>query len=167
MAHFAFFATNSACLISRASSTGRCNTIQCIDSAMLPRKNRPFGCTRPKSSQRSVPAGLTLASDFGFCFQCQVGSSLVLRRPIETTAFTRHYPFCPSFGSGRYCDLRNQLPWALVQSCAFCFASAICSGVIFSPMVASSFLLDSVPAFAARLVHMYASTKFWGTSFPL
>jgi hypothetical protein len=36
-----------------------------------------------------VPAGLTLTSNFGFYFQCQVGSSLVLRRPIETTAFIR------------------------------------------------------------------------------
>jgi len=33
----------------------------------------------------SVPAGLTLASDSSFCFQCNVGSILVLRRPIETT----------------------------------------------------------------------------------
>jgi len=57
---------------------------------MLPRENHLLGCTRPKASQGSVPAGLTLASGFGFCFQCQRGSSLVLRRPIETTAFTRH-----------------------------------------------------------------------------
>jgi len=26
-------------LISRASSTGRCNTIQCVDSTVLPREN--------------------------------------------------------------------------------------------------------------------------------
>jgi hypothetical protein len=61
---------NSRCLVTRASSTGRCNTIQCIDSAMLPRKNHLFGCTGPKPSQRSVPAGLTLPSDIGFCFRC-------------------------------------------------------------------------------------------------
>jgi hypothetical protein len=28
-------------------------------------------------------------SDFSFCFHCQVGSSLLLHRPIETTAFIR------------------------------------------------------------------------------
>jgi len=28
------------CTISAASSTGRCNTIQCVDSAMLPREKR-------------------------------------------------------------------------------------------------------------------------------
>ena len=38
----------------------------------------------------SVPAGLSLASDFAFCFQCQPGSSLVLPRPIEITALIRH-----------------------------------------------------------------------------
>ena len=45
-----------------------------------------FGCTRSIPSQSSVPAGLTLASDSGFCFQCQAGSNLVLHRPIEITA---------------------------------------------------------------------------------
>src|SRR5271170_6631095 len=73
------------CLVSRASSTGQCNTIQCIDSTMLARENHLFGCARPKPSQGSVPAGLSLTSDLGICFQCQVGSSLVLRRPIEST----------------------------------------------------------------------------------
>jgi DNA-binding winged helix-turn-helix (wHTH) protein len=73
-----------------ASSTGRCNTIQCIDSTMLAWENGLFGRTWPKPSQGSVPAGLTLASDFGFCFQCQAGSSLVLRRPIEITSLMRH-----------------------------------------------------------------------------
>jgi hypothetical protein len=58
---------------------------------MLPQENRLFGCARPEPSQGSVPAGLALASDFSFCFQYKVGSSLVLRRPIEITAFTRHY----------------------------------------------------------------------------
>ena len=72
-----------------ASSTGRCNTLQYVDSAMLLRENHLFGCTRPKPSQGSVLAGLTLASDFGFCFQCQAGSSLVLRRPIEITLINR------------------------------------------------------------------------------
>jgi hypothetical protein len=36
-----------------------------------------------------VPAGLTTAGDFGFCFQCQAGSSLVLHRPIEITVTSR------------------------------------------------------------------------------
>src|SRR5277367_6065009 len=72
--------------ITRASSTGRCNTIQCVDSSMLPREDRLFGFTWTKPSQGSVPAGL--ASYFGSCFQCQVGSSLVLRRPIEITRLT-------------------------------------------------------------------------------
>src|SRR5271154_5573335 len=53
---------------------------------MLPRENHLFGCTRSKPSQGSVPTDLTLASDFSLCFHCKGGSSLVLRRPIETTA---------------------------------------------------------------------------------
>jgi hypothetical protein len=51
-----------------------------------------FCCSRSKPSQGSASAGLTLASDFSFCFQCQEGFSLVLRRPIEITAFTGHVP---------------------------------------------------------------------------
>jgi hypothetical protein len=47
------------------------------------RCGQPVGCTRSKPSQGSVPAGLTLASDFSFCFQCKVGSSLVLRLSIS------------------------------------------------------------------------------------
>src|ERR1700733_6879033 len=31
---------------SRCRSTGQCNTLHWVDSAMLPRKNRLFGCTR-------------------------------------------------------------------------------------------------------------------------
>jgi hypothetical protein len=76
--------------VKRASSTGRCNTIQCIDSAMLLRENHLFGCTRPKLSQGNVPVGRTPASDFGFCFQCKVGSSFVLRPPIETAERIRY-----------------------------------------------------------------------------
>jgi hypothetical protein len=68
---------------------GRCNTIQCVDSAMLPWEDHLIGFTWTRPSQASVLAALTLASDFGFCFQCKVGWSLVLRRPIETTAFIR------------------------------------------------------------------------------
>jgi|HubBroStandDraft_1064217.scaffolds.fasta_scaffold133563_2 hypothetical protein len=55
---------------------------------MLARENHLFGCTRSKPSQSSVPADLTPTSDFGFCFQCQAGPSLVLHRPIEITAQT-------------------------------------------------------------------------------
>ena len=104
------------CPISRASSTGRCNTIQCIDSIMLARENHLFGCTRSRPSESSVPPGLTLASDFGFCFQCQEGSSLVLRRPIETTALIRHY------ASWFILQLSRETPWCssprLLQTCA-------------------------------------------------
>jgi hypothetical protein len=62
---------------------------------MLARENHVFGCTRSKASQGSVPAGLTLASDISFCFQCQAGSSLVLRRPIEITALTGQRDLAP------------------------------------------------------------------------
>jgi hypothetical protein len=55
---------------------------------MLPGENHLFGFTWTKPSQSSVPVGLTGASDFGFCFQCQAGSSLVLHRPIEITLAT-------------------------------------------------------------------------------
>jgi hypothetical protein len=58
------------CPINAASSTGRCNTIQCIDSTMLPWENHRFGCAWSKASQGSVPAGLTSASHSGYCFQC-------------------------------------------------------------------------------------------------
>jgi hypothetical protein len=60
----------STYLINAASSTGRCNTFQCIHSTMLPRENQLFGFTWTRPSQGSVPAGLTLAGDYGFCFQC-------------------------------------------------------------------------------------------------
>jgi hypothetical protein len=84
-----------------ASSTGRCNTIQCIDSTMLARENHLCGCARLKLSQGSVPAGLTLTSDLGFCLQCQAGSSLVLRRPIEIAAQTGHMGFNTDFSGNR------------------------------------------------------------------
>src|SRR5580692_2264960 len=71
---------------------------------MLARENHPFGCARLKPSQASVPAGLTLASHSSFCFQCQAGSSLVLRRPIETTALTGH---CPQNLSRLPCGFRG------------------------------------------------------------
>ena len=61
---------------------------QCVDTTLLPRKNQLFSRARSKPSQGSVPAGLTLASNFSFCFQCQVDSSVVLRRPIESTGVT-------------------------------------------------------------------------------
>jgi hypothetical protein len=65
--------------VNRASSTVRCQTIQGIDSSMLPWENQLFGCARSKPSRDSVPAGLALASEFGFRFQSRVGWSLVLR----------------------------------------------------------------------------------------
>jgi len=34
------------CVVNAASSTGRSNTIQCIDSTILPRENHLFGCAR-------------------------------------------------------------------------------------------------------------------------
>jgi hypothetical protein len=83
--------THSQRPVNAASSTSRCNTIHCVDSTMLARENHLFGCPRSKPSQSSVPTGLALASDFGFCFQCQAGSSLVLRRPIEITVFSRSW----------------------------------------------------------------------------
>jgi hypothetical protein len=78
----------SQCLINAVSSTGRCNTIQCVDSATLLRENHPSSFTWTKPSPGSVPAGLTLGSGVSFCFQCQGRSSLVLRRPIDITALT-------------------------------------------------------------------------------
>jgi hypothetical protein len=57
---------------------------------MLARENQLLGCARLKPSQGSVPAGLTLASDSSFCFQCKEGSGLVLRRRIETTVLIMH-----------------------------------------------------------------------------
>ena len=80
-------------LIACAGSDGRRNTIQCIDSTMLARANHVLGCTRSKPSQGSVPDGLALASDFSFCFHCEVDWSLVLRRPIEITAVIGHVEF--------------------------------------------------------------------------
>jgi hypothetical protein len=80
---------NLTCPVCAASSTGRCNTIQCIDSTMVARENHLFGSARSKPSQSGVPGGLTLAGDFSLCFQCQAGSSLVLRRPIEITRLIR------------------------------------------------------------------------------
>jgi hypothetical protein len=81
------------CPVTAASSTGRCNTIQCVDSTMLLREELLFGYTRLKSSQVSVPVDPALASDFGFCFQRKVASGSVLRRPIETTALIRTLAF--------------------------------------------------------------------------
>src|SRR5277367_185571 len=61
----------SICPVRAASSTGRCNTIDSVDSAMLLQENHLVGCIRSIPSQGSVPAGLTLKSGVGFCFQCQ------------------------------------------------------------------------------------------------
>jgi hypothetical protein len=61
---------------------------------MLPPEIHLFGRTRSKPGQGSVLDGLALASDFGFCFQCQVSSRFVLHRPIEITALTGQVSFC-------------------------------------------------------------------------
>jgi acyl-CoA synthetase (AMP-forming)/AMP-acid ligase II len=50
------------------------------------------------STRPTLATGLTLASDFSFCFQCQAGSSLVLRRPIEITELIRR---CDHLGLNR------------------------------------------------------------------
>ena len=55
-----------------------------------------------KPSQGCVPADLTLASDFSFSFHCKVSSSLVLRRPIETT---------PEIGQVRPSTSRARFRW--------------------------------------------------------
>jgi hypothetical protein len=57
---------------------------------MLAPEIHPFGRTRSNLSRSSFPAALILASDFGFCFQCQASSRIVSRRPIEITALTGH-----------------------------------------------------------------------------
>jgi hypothetical protein len=61
---------------------------------MLPQGNHLFGSARSIPSQGSVPASLALASDSSSCFQCQVGSSLVLHRPIEIARLTGTYAAC-------------------------------------------------------------------------
>src|SRR4030095_1947767 len=55
-------------LVTGAGSDGRRNTIQCVESTMLPGRSDLFGCARSKPSQGSVPADLTLASDLAFVF---------------------------------------------------------------------------------------------------
>jgi hypothetical protein len=63
---------------------------------MLPRENHLFVCTQPRPSQGDVLAGLTLASDFSFGFQCQAGSSLVLHRPVECAALIGRWDSQPA-----------------------------------------------------------------------
>jgi hypothetical protein len=75
--------------ITPAGSDGRCNTPHCIDSTMFPSGNYLFGSVQSKPSQGGVPADLTTPRAFSFCFQFREGLCLVLRRPIETTPFTR------------------------------------------------------------------------------
>jgi hypothetical protein len=56
-------------------------------------------CFRGRTICLSAPCqnlareNLTLVGDFGFCFQCQMGSSLVLHRPIEITRVTGHLTY--------------------------------------------------------------------------
>jgi hypothetical protein len=61
--------------ITAAGSTGRCNTIQCIDSTMLPRKNLSFWLYSLKSKP-GLCSGLSNPSErFSLSFQCKVGSN--------------------------------------------------------------------------------------------
>jgi len=59
---------NQTCPVSAASSTGRCNTIQCVDSTTLLQENYQFGCIRSKPSQGSVLDDLAVPSDFSLVF---------------------------------------------------------------------------------------------------
>jgi len=81
---------------------------------MLPRENYLFGCARSEPSQISVPAGLTLASDFGFCFQRQAGSSLVLRRPIEITRIIGNLCTMANSTGNRY-ELNRSMQHPLIR----------------------------------------------------
>ena len=98
-------ATRKQCLVSRASSDGRLNTIQYVDSIMLPRRTHLFGCDRAEPRQGSVSAALTLASDFTSCFsaswvlaECCVDP---LRPPRFTSNSTLSVPPLPR--SSTYC----------------------------------------------------------------
>src|SRR6267378_4306323 len=62
-------------LITTAGSTGRCNTLQRVDSTMLAKENHLFGCDLLKPSQGSLSTDLTLASDSSLYFHCRLGSS--------------------------------------------------------------------------------------------
>jgi hypothetical protein len=77
---------------------------------MLARKNHLFGGTQSRPSQGNVPADVTPTSDFSFRFQCQVGSSLVLRRPIAITRVIGHVVS----GRFRFSGKRVILHWGRV-----------------------------------------------------
>jgi hypothetical protein len=147
--------SDSTCLVSRAGSTGRCNTIQCVDSAMLARQNHLFGCTRSKPSQSSVPAGLNPTSDFGFCFQCQAGSSLVLHRPIETTLLFG--PSCPKpLQSNRNGCLSRPRPPTLPSTSRFRHCS--CS-FIWAEIAEGVFTREDWSVFSARMLAHKSAAK--------
>ena len=75
-------------LVSPADSTGRCNTIETVDPAIFPQGKRPVGSIRSKPSQDCVLGDLTWWALLALVFQRNARSSLVLRRPIETTGLT-------------------------------------------------------------------------------
>ena len=75
--------------VSAAGSGGQCNTLHYIDSTMLSSASYLFCRVQSKPSQGNVPVDLTITRGFSLCFQCRGGLCFVLRRPIETTAFTR------------------------------------------------------------------------------
>jgi hypothetical protein len=51
----------------------------------FPRQNPSIWPFSIRTKPGWCSADLTLASGFGLCFHCKLGSSSVLRRPIETT----------------------------------------------------------------------------------
>jgi hypothetical protein len=63
-----FWGVTATCPVSAASSTGRCNTLQRVDSIILPRGTDLFDCTWSKPSQDSVPADLAIPSNLAFVF---------------------------------------------------------------------------------------------------
>ena len=72
-----------------------------------------------------------LASGFSFCVQCEVGSSLVLRRPIETTALIGHY-LCCHWTAGRRASRANAIITAHGQ---FAGVSGARSGLLAAALI--------------------------------
>jgi len=94
---------------------GKCLPAQPVDATppnalireCLPRQNPSIWPSSIRTKPGWCSADLTLASGFGLCFHCKLGSSSVLRRPIETTL-----PMCPvqcvTYVSGRSpCTVRR------------------------------------------------------------
>jgi hypothetical protein len=58
---------------------------------MLPRENYLFGCTRSKSNQSSVPADLTIASDFSFVFNARWVRAKCCVDPLRPRRYTAQW----------------------------------------------------------------------------